>query len=338
MLESGGLKAAMKSKGEIVLICAIVGFLAALAFCIPAARNFLFHHGAESGAPVVTVSTGSGEVIEEMPRNQFPMAQYTVPSIFRKMRSVIEDKSGGKRGVYYYWYGPKGLPAGTKLPLVVVLHDHAGIDYGAIYLRTTSVQKEFPSFLLIPQAPADKVWSSPKKFSGQEFPPPQTQPLVAEASQQSLSDVVELVMRITQAAAIDENRIYIIGCDEGGTGVYGALANYPGLFTAGVEVGGIWSFLDAPKLAKTPLLLLQGMTDATVAPEFTRNMDQYVKAAGGKVYLGEFKSSGHECESPNYYTHAVWQWLFSQQRAPAPPAEAAVTPAAASATPRPAAQ
>ena len=332
------------SSGEIVLIVTIIGFVTALALLLPPVRNFLFHHGAANSEGVSLEAIGvPTPVVEEPPRNQLPMAQYTVPSIFRKMRYVVADKSGGKRAIYYYWYGPQGIPAGTKLPLVIVLHDHAGADTAAIYLRSTAVQKEFPSFLLIPQAPAGKVWASPKRFSGQEFIPPAMPQAAVDPAFQSLPDVVELATRLAAAVAVDENRVYVIGCDEGGTGVYGALANYPGFFAAGVEAGGIWSYLDAAKLAKTPLLLLQGMADTAISPDFTRNMDQIVKGADGKIYLGEFKGVPHDCDSPAYYSHAVWAWLFSQRRAPPPqPAKVVSTPAAPSsvapAVPAPVAQ
>ncbi|TAL33763.1 MAG: hypothetical protein EPN97_09000 [Alphaproteobacteria bacterium] len=309
-------------KGEIVLICAIVGFVAMLSMLLPPVRNFVFHGG--GGTAVTLPTVVSDAIIVETPRSQFPMGQYTVPSIFKKMRFTIEANDGSRRGIFYYWYAPKGLPAGVKLPLVVVLHDKAGLASGAIYLRSNAVQKEFPSFLLIPQAPANKVWASPKKFLGQEFgavPPPPVQP----EELQSMADVISLVARLTEAAAIDENRIYIIGCDEGGSGVYGAAAHFPGIFAAGVAMGGTWSFLDAPKLAKTPLLLLQGATDTVVTPEYTRNMKQYIKNANGPVFIGEFPNIGHDCESPGYYSHAVWKWLFAQKRpAPEQPPQQAV--------------
>jgi predicted peptidase len=310
----------MKSKGEIVLICAIIGVVALVVFLFPPVRNFLFHHGAseapqESAAPS-SAGAPVSEAVVEAPRNQFPMAQYTVPSLYRKMKFVFDEK-GAKRAVFYYWYGPQNLPAGTKLPLVVVLHDHDGMDYGAMYLRTTAVQREFPSFLLIPQSPAGKVWSSPAKYSGQEFPPTQAAPPLTPPSQQSLPDVLNLLARIVKVAPVDESRIYIVGCDEGGTGAYGALASYPDIFAGGVEAGGTWSFLDAGKLSHTPLLLLQGATDVTVSPDFTRNMDQMIKQMGGKSYMGEFPNTGHECASPAYYSHAVWKWLFGQRRAAA---------------------
>lgn len=319
-------------KGEIVLICTIVGFVAALALLFPPVRNFLFRGG--GGTSVALPSIVSDAIVVEAPRSQFPMGQYTLPTIFKKMRFTVEGDDGSRRGIFYYWYAPKGLPAGVKLPLVVVLHDKAGNDTSAIYLRSNAMQKEFPSFILIPQAPAAKVWASPKKFQGQEATPPQPLPAIMPEASQSISDAISIVARLTEAAAIDENRIYIIGCDEGGTGVYGAAANFPGIFAAGVEIGGMWSFLDAPKLAKTPLLLLQGLTDTVITPEYTRNMKQYIQNAHGPVFVGEFPNTGHDCESPNYYSRAVWKWLFSQKRpVPEQPQQQAVQAPPGGATP-----
>ncbi|MEZ0225017.1 MAG: dienelactone hydrolase family protein [Alphaproteobacteria bacterium] len=265
----------------------------------------------------------SDAIVVETPRSQFPMAQYTVPTIFKKLRFTIEEDNGSRRAIYYYWYAPKGLPAGVKLPLVVVLHDKAGNDWGAVYLRSNAVQKEFPSFILIPQAPATKVWASPKKYLGQEVTPPQQLPAIVPDEAQSMSDVISLVATLTEAVAVDENRIYILGCDEGGTGVYGAAAHFSGIFAAGVAIGGMWSFLDAPKLAKTPLLLLQGLTDTVITPEYTRNMRQFIQNARGQVFVGEFPNTSHDCASPGYYSHAVWKWLFAQKR----PSQQAVAPA-----------
>lgn len=328
---SAGNTSNSSSAGQLVLICAIVGFVAALSMLFPPVRKFLFQGG--GGANVALPAIGnSGEIAVEMPRSQFPMGQYTVPSIFKKMRFTIEEDDGSRRAVFYYWYAPTGLPVGVKLPLVVVLHDKAGNDWGAIYLRSKAVQKEFPSFLLIPQAPVTKVWASPKKFSGQEFPQAPPPPLYPEASQ-SLPDVISMVARLTEAAAIDENRIYIIGCDEGGTGVYGAAAHFPGIFAAGVAAGGMWSFLDAGKLAKTPLLLLQGLTDTVITPEYTRNMKQFIKNAGGAVFVGEFPNTGHDCTSPSYYSSAVWKWLFSQKRI-VPPQQAVQAPSGGAPVPQ----
>jgi predicted peptidase len=160
---------------------------------------------------------------------------------------------------------------------------------------------------------------------------------VPEEENRSTRDIISLLSAATELAPIDENRIYIIGCDIGGDGVYGALTRYPGLFAGAVTIGGKWSYLDKPKLAKTPLLILQGGADTAVTPAFSSLMAQLVNASGGKAAYHEFPGLGHECDPPSYYSAAVWNWLFSQTKAAKAVAPAAPAPApAVTQTPAPA--
>src|SRR5688572_13694972 len=97
----------MKSKGEIVLLGAVLCFIFAIAMMIPQARHWVFGGGG-GGAGTKTALRAlrpTGPAIVETPRNQFPMAQYTVPQLFKKMKFPIED-DGARRYVYFYWYGP----------------------------------------------------------------------------------------------------------------------------------------------------------------------------------------------------------------------------------------
>jgi predicted peptidase len=312
----------MKSKGEIVLICAIIGFVAALALMFPKAREFLFGGGEtqEASGP----GGEGGLVALDAPRNLLPMGEYT--QFFKKMQFTI-DADGVKRHQVYYWFAPpKPYPPGHKYPLVVFLHDRDGKAPGAVYLRLKENFSAFPAFVLIPQAPKEKTWASPARFSGQEFPPPSVTPPVSPPELQVLPDIIELMARIAVAYPIDESRLYIAGCDEGGAGVYGAAANYGGIFAGGVVMGGAWSYLDGPKIAKTPLLLLHGAQDTVVPPELPRAMREIIKRYGGTVFSHEFRGLGHDCSSPHFYSQPVWKWLFSQRRA-APAMEVVATPA-----------
>lgn len=307
-----------KRRGEILLICSIVGLVVAVVFMFPGTRHFVFGGGGQR------MIAAQGPPVVESPRNNFPMAQYTSPQLFKKMKSMVEDDDGLKRITYYYFFAPQ-TPPGQKLPLVVVLHDRTGMDYGAIYLRMEAVQKYFPSFLLIPQSPLGKVWDAPDRYSGQEMlRPEEVQPPPAEA--RSLQDVIMLTAHVTQDPRIDENRIYIVGCDDGAAGVYGAAAHFPGIFAAGVAIAGKWSYLDRGKLAKMPLLILQGAQDQVVPPVVPRTLNQMIAASGGTLSAyHEFPTVGHDCDAPGFYSAAVWKWLFSQTRT-APPPPPAVTP------------
>lgn len=290
-----------RKKGQLVLIVSILVVAALASLILPPVRGFIF--GAASSRPAVIVET---------PRSLYPMAHYTVPQLYNKMKFAIEEGST-TRVIYYYWHAPENVPPGRKLPLVVVLHGKDGMCHAAIHLRKAEIQKSFPSYLLIPQSPQGKVWDAPAEYSGQEFPKAKEAVLPVQEAR-SLRDVLLLLGKVTQEAAVDENRMYVIGCDEGAAGVYGALAHHPGIFAAGVAVAGVWSFLDGAKIAKTPLLILHGDQDKTVPPVTANNMAQLIKRAGGRVSYHQVRWVGHECDSPNFYSKAVWKWLFSHKR------------------------
>jgi pimeloyl-ACP methyl ester carboxylesterase len=315
-----------KRRGEQLLIASIIGLVIAVAFMFPGVRKFVFHGGTQR------MIARHGPPITEQPRNPLPMAQYTSPQLFSKRRAMMVDDDGLKRYVYYYWYAPPAPPPGQKLPIVVVLHDASGMDFGAIYLRMGTVQKYFPAYLLIPQSPLGNIWDSPVAWSGDEgIKVDPAQVPIEEA--RSIRDVGPLLAAATELGAVDESRMYIIGCDIGADGVYGALSRYPGLFAGGVAIGGKWSFADRTKLAKTPLLILQGSGDQVVPSSHSSMLAQIIGTAGGEAAYHEFPKLGHECDPPAYYSMAVWKWLFSQTRAaprpaPPPPPPQALAPAA----------
>lgn len=297
-----------KRHKKVVLNTSIVLLTIGTAFMFPQVRHFVFGGGANEWAH-------RGEAREEKPRNDLPMAQYTLPGLYTKKKVLIEDDDGIKRIVYYYWYAPR-VPKGQKLPLVVVLHGRDGLSQPAIYLRASAIQKMFPSILLIPQSPAGKIWAAPAKYSGEETLKLDAASGPVPEAATSLRDAIYLMAKATLESPVDENRMYIVGCDDGGTGVFGALAQQPGLFAAGLAVGGKWSFLDREKLAKTPLLILSGSLDKLIPPTFGGTMAELIKAVGGRAAYHEFPGIAHDCDAPVFYSTGVWQWLFSQVRAP----------------------
>lgn len=295
-----------KKRRELLFIIFVLIAVIGIAFMFPGVRKFVFGGG---GARMVA---SYGPPLDEKPRNQLPMGQYTSPQLYKQKRTLVQDDDGVRRYVYYYIYEPR-VPKGELLPLVVVLHGRDGTCPAAVHLRMGAAQKEFPSYILIPQSPAGKVWDTPAAYSGEEFPKAQLTPPAA-AEIKSIQDVIILLAKVTGKAAVDVNRIYIVGCDDGAGGVYGALANYPGIFAAGVAIAGKWSFLDRKKLSTTPLLILHGSNDKVVPPAAAANLAQVINAVGGKAAYHEFPGVAHDCESPYFYGSVVWKWLFAQVR------------------------
>ncbi len=309
---------AAKKKGELIMIFTILGLGCVVALMFPQVRHKLF------GGNGNVIANLSGAISVEAPRNDFPMGQYTTPSLFKKKKFLIED-SGIKREVFYYWYAPPN-PNDVKLPIVVILHDKDGVSQAAIQLRATAVQKAYPSYLMIPLSPKEKIWDAPLRYTGQEFAKAGELKHPGDAAL-SLRDAIIVLASLTELHPIDDNRMYIIGCDTGGDGVLGALSHYAGVFAAGVSIGGKWSFADAPKLAKTPLFMIHGGNDKVVPAAAIGTLAQVIRGSGGKsTFFSELRGVGHECESPYFYSNAVWKWMFGIQRPvkPAPAAAAAV--------------
>lgn len=299
--------------------CLVVLMIVGVIFMFPQIRNLFSGDGHKDPA-----APPPGSTTEEKPRNPLPMGQYTRPEFYKKKKSIIEDENGAKRVLYYYWYEPPGAKQ-YKYPLVVLLHDKDGMSNAAMQMRTGAVQKAFPSFLLIPQSPQGKVWDAPAKYSGEEYPPGKVKvPRIPPAHLRSLRDAIFLTAQATVEHNVDRSRMYIVGCDEGATGVYGALAHHPGIFAGAIAIAGQWSFLDRANIAKTPLLIMHGGKDKVVPPQFSNTMARVIQAVGGKAAYHEFPAAAHECDSPFFYPPTVWQWLFAQRRAAPKPAPAQV--------------
>lgn len=264
--------------------------------------------------PAATGSVNaSAQAVIEVPRTDTPMDNFT--KFFAKKQFEVAD-SQQRRILTYYWFEPEGkpYPQGLKFPLVIVLHGAPGKAYAAQYLITRQMQMDFPAFIAVPQSPAGKKWAMPEKFTGQEFGAAQAAKYQYRAGLESLPDAVELASRLAKEYPVDTSRIYITGCSDGGTGVYGAALRYPHVFAAGAVISGVWSFADASKLTKTPLWILHGSADNVFPVTIARGMAEIAKRQGAPVYYTELPNVGHSCDAPALYGKALWNWLFSQQK------------------------
>lgn len=227
--------------------------------------------------------------------NLRPMAGST------KFYQPREFQTLSDRILTYFWLEPsKPHPRGTTFPLVIALHGSSGRAYAGEYLATPMMRKQFPSFVAVPVTPNPPIWAHPDaRYSAYE----------------NLGYVEELVGDLLQKHPIDRNRIYIIGCSIGGTGVFGAIARYPDLFTAGIALSGYWKTIDAPIMINTPLLIVHGAQDSVLDPARSREMADAIEENGGhSVLYREIENFGHNCPSPKLYNINIWRWLYAQDK------------------------
>lgn len=289
----------MKLNSEALIVVAVVLTIV----------GFLYNqkHGTPVSNAKIDITIGKNGTIYEKPRTATPMDIYT--RLFTKKQFTFNE-NGKKRAMIYYWFEPKGkpYPPELKFPLVVILHGGTGNAYAAQYAITRDMQINNPAFVFIPMSPLGKVWAVPDVINGQK--------VSAEITQnQALPDAVEMIRQLTQRFPVDINRIYIVGCSDGGGGAYGAVSRYPNLFAAAVPMSGLWDANDAPKMTTVPMWVFHGALDDGMPVAGTRALVSGIKKYGGNIRYTELPEMGHECPSPILYTKAMWQWLFSQKKA-----------------------
>ena len=227
--------------------------------------------------------------------NVRPMAAST------KFYQPREFQTLSERILTYYWLEPATpYPRGVKFPLIIALHGGTGRAYAGEYLATPLMRKRYPSFVAVPITPKPPIWAHPDaRYSALE----------------NLGYVEELIGGLLQKYPVDPNRIYIIGCSIGGTGVFGAIARYPDLFAAGIALSGYWKTIDAPIMINTPLLIIHGAEDSVIDATQSREMAEAIEENGGnRVIYREVDSFGHNCPSSSLYNLNIWRWLYAQNK------------------------
>lgn len=244
-------------------------------------------------------------IIYEPGRTLEPLGDLTQ---FYEHKQLLESNGHFKYTLNYYLYSPaKPYPQGLKFPLVLVLHDVHGVaDAGEVLIRGDLPVKH-PAFIAVPVLPFGKKWAMPQAFPEMDG----FQPL--KEQREGLKDAVDLVQSLKESYPIDEARIYVIGCSDGGFGAFGAALRYPGIFAAAVPIGSGWTAEDA-KGFKIPLWVFHGAQDNFYAPDLSRNAASYIKAVGGSATYTEVPNVGHDCSSGQFYRPLLWDWLFKQHK------------------------
>ncbi len=230
--------------------------------------------------------------------------------------SIYEARTfvSGDLVLNYRWAVPQNRRKGERYPLVVVLHglgekgndNRKQLALGAP-LATPHVRKNFPCFIILPQAekedfPSFGLWGNPagKKLASQPTKPTRL--------------TLELIDRtLAENPDIDRERVYLIGQSMGGSGVFEFLARRPDLFAAGAPVylGGT---PDACEIIARNKIPLRFMNDDQSIPfsfdalkKLGADVEYIAKYRGGEGHEGWTKHYGHD-------DYALLRWLFSVRK------------------------
>jgi predicted peptidase len=160
------------------------------------------------------------------------------------------------------------------------------------------LRAEYSCFVLAPEALVGETW-------GKQSPQIQTdvQPLV-----------LEIIETLKNEFSIDTKRLYITGQSMGGFGTYAFITRHPGMFTAAVAVCGRGDPAEAKYIAKMPIWIFHGDKDTLVPVDYSRDMVEALKKAGGNPKYTEYKGVGHNSWDRAYATDELWEWLFAQRK------------------------
>ena len=218
----------------------------------------------------------------------------------------------------YQVFVPASAAGGRTPPVIVFLHGSG--ERGSDGAKQTLVgigpylrahQDRFPAIVVFPQAPDETEWAGN----------------------------ADLVFATLDAATRefngDPDRTYLTGLSMGGYGTWDMAMRAPGRFAAlapvcgGVVhprrptmgVSGIAGAADpyaavAARLKDTPVWQFHGALDDVVSPDYSRQMNAALQAAGARdARLTIFPDANHNSWDATYsQTPELWTWLFAQKR------------------------
>jgi predicted peptidase len=204
-----------------------------------------------------------------------------------------------------------------KLPLVVYFHgasergndNRSQLNAASLKWIDTFVQKNFPSYVIIPQCKKDCFWVNIKFVS---FP-------FRHYGQDSIPESDELklfMLMLNEFVAknnVDTQRIYLVGFSMGSTAVWDLITRYPNKFAASINMAGTSDTTKAKLITHIPVKAFNGELDNIMPINLNSEMCNSIKLNGGICDFKIFKGVGHDCVDSTYNTPGLFEWLFAQR-------------------------
>jgi predicted peptidase len=222
---------------------------------------------------------------------------------------------------HYQVYVPAGWNRHQKWPVLLALHGYGergsdgllSTDIGIGHAIRTHADR-FNLLVVIPQCPADRVWTS-----------------------KGMEDVaIATLDQTVHEFKGDRERLYLTGLSMGGYATWDMTVRYPGKFAAFAPVcGGLQpakhipemrsSLIDDPKVSdpyaetakrigQTPIWVFHGADDPAVPVEESRKMAAALQAGGANFKYTEYPGVGHNSWDNAYSEPEFVPWLLAQRR------------------------
>ncbi len=211
-------------------------------------------------------------------------------------RQTVESWSvPGKYSYGYLLYKPSsyGGDATKRWPLIVVLHGANQVGSNTEIVATVGLAqlieqgRDFPAVVVSPQCPI-AYWVP--------------------------SRVAAFIADLTRLYLIDPSRVYVTGWSMGGFGTWQLAEAYPYRYAAIVPMCGGADPRLADRLRDLPVWAWHGALDSGISPDYSKNMDAAIRAAGGDPKLTLIPGYGHNISGYVCANEELYTWLFAQAR------------------------
>lgn len=218
-------------------------------------------------------------------------------------------RKNGRGSMPYRLFVPANYDKNKRYPLVLWLHGGGGrgsdnlkqiIDgnaVGASFWISAAVQERWPSFVLAPQCPVGRTWST------------SDEKVISTAE---LLAVLEIIEQLATEFSLDRNRYYVAGQSMGGFGSWSLIEERPGFFAAAVPLCGGGDREKAKAISATAIWAFHGEADEAVPVRRSREMIEAVKMAGGDPKYTEYKGVGHTVWEQAFRELGLAEWVFAQ--------------------------
>jgi len=204
-----------------------------------------------------------------------------------------------KLGYSYLLTLPDGYAAAPekKWPLLVFLHGagERGDDLNLLKLhgppKLIAAGRKFEAIVVAPQVPKGEFWNP--------------------------HGVKALVDTLRAQHRVDADRIYLTGLSMDGFGTFDTIAQYPGVFAAGIPIcgGAGITVLKFDAIREMPVWIFHGAKDSTVPVQLSEMAANFFKRLKAPhVKLTVYPEAGHNSWTQTYDNPEVWDWLFAQRR------------------------
>jgi predicted peptidase len=207
----------------------------------------------------------------------------------------------------YRLFVPRGYSSDKPYPLVIWLHGAGGAGEdnraqisgdqisGTRTWTKPENQAKYPTFVLVPQNPANWVDRLDEMSPGIRL-------------------VLEILESVKTRYNIDAARIYVAGQSDGGYGTWNVITQRPDVFAAAIPLCGGGDPQSAVRIAAMPLWVFHGRQDAVIPVTESREMIAAIKKAGGHPRYTEYDRLGHDIWKQTFKERDIVSWLFAQHK------------------------